>query len=221
MNARALLALPLTLALAAAGFAAPPPVKVDWNGIFTRTQTARLEKVGDQQFIILGNADQIEENRLPVVETKMIQMMPPVQRISAKAGELVATVDIRSMVTDMGGASLTVELGDEAIRPIHLKPAPEITIEGRGYYNRSNYVRLETWKTKEGTKQYIVLNSFGSPQETRLPVTSATGQASSTTTKEYRAEAKGKKVTLQFGDGRLARVQIDGGEFRPLVLLDS
>lgn len=221
VNARSLLASLLFLGLSAPLFAGAPAVTVEYAGNFSRSHYFRVEKIDEKQFVILSKFSEIEETRLPVFENKWIQQMPPIVRLSAKAGELTAKVDIRMLISDMGGASLTIELDDEAIRPIHLQPRPEITIEGRGYYNRSNYVRLETWKEKEGSRQFVVLYDFASPVEIRLPVVQNSGEAAGDSTKVILAEARGRKVRLEMGGGRLARVEVDGAGFRPLILLDN
>jgi hypothetical protein len=221
MTSRILIALVVLSISCSAAFAAAPSVKVEWTGNFSRSHYVRLETVDAKQFLILNQFGQVEETRLPVLKNEMIMGMPPTGKILAQAGEQTVNVHIRYLISDMGGAAFTIELGDEAIRPIHLTPVPQLTIEGRGYYNRSQYVRLETWKEKESTQQFLVLYDFSSATEQRLPVKSNTGEASSTTTKVIEAAGGNRTVRLELGGSRLARVQIDGGEFRPLILLDN
>ena len=221
MTSRTLIALMVLSIACSAAFAAAPAVKVEWTGNFSRSHYVRLEKVDAKEFLILNQFGQVEETRLPVLKNEMIMGMPPTGKILAQAGEQTVNVAIRYLISDMGGAAFTIELGDEAIRPIHLTPVPQITIEGQGYYNRSQYVRLETWKEKESTQQFLVLYDFASPKELRLPVQSNVGEASGTTTKVIQASGGGHSVRLELGGSRLARVQVDGGDFRPLILLDN
>lgn len=196
-------------------------VRVLVEGNINRLELVRVEAAGQQEHVVL-HSDSVHETRLPVVEHTVQETFPMTHKITATHGQQSVKVNLTE---GQAGAILqaSIDRGDGIVKKIDVRSAPRITVHHRGYYNRSSYVRTETIETAGTARQSLVLSTFGTPAEIRLPVTSWLSRETYPVQTEITAKhwSKTVKLFLTEGDSITGSISLDGANPVPLVLLED
>jgi hypothetical protein len=213
MSCSRLIAFAVAIALVPPSTALARDVKVQVNGYVNRTEYVRVESDGRHESIVLSRFGSADETRLLVTSRRSLESMPPVTELSAKQGSRSVVVAIRA------GGQVTLDSGDGTARPVTLLPNPKVQVSYEGYYNRSSYARVES----VDATSHVVLSSFGSQTETRLPVTSIRSLESLPPQTEIQAKGASRSVRIRIvqDDQTIARISVDGAPEVPFILIEN